>query len=209
MYLFSRSRTAHPARFPEAVGAAGELGRKAAGITGLDISAWTSVMSPDAGRIVWTTFFESLADWEAASDKLAVDAGFAEMVRQSDDLFVGPLEDGMVTLLTPLPEQTGEQMNYVAVVSAKLANGRYSEGIAQGLALAEAATRIGGVPTMFAIANTGPYGSVEWFSAASDISTLEASEHAVNGDPSFVKMVDEAGPCFQPDALQAIYRRIA
>jgi hypothetical protein len=184
-----------------------EITATANAVTGLEISAWTSVMSPSAGDIVWTAFFETLAEWEAASDKLAADADYNSAVERGDGLFTGPVIDQMASLLSPLPEG-GPDATYVAVVTAVAANGQISAAVQHGLAIAESATKVGGLTTVFAMATTGPYGGVSWFTGAPSIAALEAAANSINADPAFLQLVDSGGNLFQTGATQTTYRRV-
>lgn len=205
MYLFTRSRridTEHTVKAMEWVVTATEDVRR---ITGQQIDAWVAVMSPEVGTVVWTLFAEHLTDIEAAGDKLAADAGFMKSVEKADDYFDGPMADGLATIVHGEPDPSA---TYVAAVSAAAANGRLTDAITGGIEIAEAATRIGGQPTAFAVAATGPYGGVMWFTSSPDLATLEAGEAAANGDPEFLAMVDRISPAYLPGAMQSIYRRI-
>jgi len=207
MFLFARSRRMHSGRVPAAMEWVVRATEQARQITGQRIDAWTAVMSPEVGTVTWTLFAEHLADIETAGDKLAVDPAFLRSVEESESLFDGPISDGLATIVhaTPDLEQPG---GYVAVVTATAANGRLTDAMALGIEVADAATRVGGQPTVFAIANTGGYGNVMWFTASPDIQTLEASEAAVNADADFLALVDRLGSAFAPGAMQSIYRRI-
>ena len=207
MYLFARSRRMHSGRVPAAMEGVVRTTEQARQITGQQIDAWTAVMSPEVGTVTWTLFAEHLVDIETAGDKLAVDAGFMRSVEESDSLFDGPISDGLATIVhgTPDLEQPG---SYVAVVTATAANGRLTDAIASWIELTDAVTRLGGQPTVFAVASTGVYGQVMWFTGSPDIQTLEAGESAINADADFLAMVDRAGTAFAPGAMQSIYRRI-
>jgi len=197
----------HSGRVPAAMEWVVRATEQARQITGQQIDAWTAVMSPEVGTVTWTLFAEHLADIETAGDKLAVDAGFMRSVEESDSLFDGPISDGLATIVhgTPDLDQPG---GYVAVVTATAANGRLTDAISLGIEVADAATRVGGQPTVFAIANTGGYGNVMWFTASPDIQTLEAGEAAVNTDADFLAMVDRAGTAYAPGASQTLYRKV-
>lgn len=207
MYLFTRSRridTEHTVKAMEWVVTATEDVRR---ITGQQIDAWVAVMSPEVGTVVWTLFAEHLTDIEAAGDKLAADAGFMKSVEKADDYFDGPMVDGLASVIHGFDPE-GDPPGYVAVVTAAAANGRLSDAVAGGIEIAEAATRIGGQPTAFAVAATGPYGGVMWFTSSPDLATLEAGEAAANGAPEFLALVDRISPAYLPGATQTIYRRI-
>jgi hypothetical protein len=207
MYLFTRSRRIDPEHAAKAmewvVTATGDACR----ITGLEIRAWVAVMSPEVGTVVWTIFAEHLADIETAGDKLVADSDFSKSAEKADDYFDGPMSDGLATIVHGAIDPD-EPVGYVAVVGAVAANGRLSDAITGGIELAQAATRIGGQETAFAVAATGTYGGVMWFTGSPDIATLEASEAAANADPEFLAMVDRLGAAYLPGATQTIYRRV-
>ena len=207
MYLFTRTRTAHPGHFMTAMTFATEITATARAVSGVEIHAWISVMSPSAGDIVWTAWFDTLADWEVATDKLGADAAYNSAVEKSDGLFTGPVIDQMASLLSPLPE--GEpDATYVTVVTAVAANGQIGAAVQFGLAMAETATKLGGLNTSFAMATTGPYGGVMWFTGAPTIAAMDAAANAFNSDPAFLQLVDSGGNLFQNGATQTTYRRI-
>ena len=103
MYLFSRSRQLNPANARKGAGLAVEIGQKVREITGLDLSVWTTALSTDVGMISWVALVEHLTDLEAATDKLAVDGAFGDLIEQNDALFVGPATDTLSQLVSGMP----------------------------------------------------------------------------------------------------------
>ena len=161
----------------------------------------------DAGTVVWATFVDDLTALEQAGDKLNVDGGFNDRVRDGEQLFSSPISDSLAQIIHGAPNP--EPGQYVSVVTAQLANGRMTDGIAAAISIAEAAERIGGVPTSVSLGVTGAYGGIAWLSSFADIAALEAAEGAINSDASFVSLVDSSGTCYQAGAQQAIYRRLS
>jgi len=207
MYLFTRSRRIDPGKVSGAMEWVVKATEDARRITGQQLDAWVAVMSPEVGTVVWTLFAEHLADIEAAGDKLVADSAFTKSAEKADDLFDGPMVDQLATVVTDL-DMEADPPGYVAVVTATAANGRLTDAITGGIALAEAATRIGGQPTAFAVASTGPYGGVMWFTGSPDIQTLEASEAAANTNEEFLAQVNSLGTAYAPGVMQTIYRRV-
>ena len=207
MYLFSRTRRVRPGRAPGAMEWVVRATEQARQITGQRIDAWTAVMSPEVGTVTWVVYTEHLVDIETAGDKLALDAAFNQSVEESDDLFDGPVTDGLATIVHGTPD-LGQPGSYSAAVVATAANGRLRDAITSGIEIATAATRIGGQETVFACANTGVYGQVMWISTSADIQSLEASEAAVNADADFLAQVDAVASAYLPNVTQSIYRRI-
>ena len=207
MYLFTRRRSIDSSRATEAIPWAIETAAKATQITGLPVNAWTSMWGEDAGTVVWAAFVDDLTALEQAGDKLNVDGGFNDRVRDGEQLFSSPIADSLSQIIHGAPNP--EPGQYVSVVTAQLANGRMTDGIAAAISIAEAAERIGGIPTSVSLGVTGAYGNLAWLSSYADIAALEAAEGAVNSDASFVSLVDSSGTCYQAGAQQAIYRRLS
>ncbi|MDP2289886.1 MAG: hypothetical protein Q8M22_01770 [Actinomycetota bacterium] len=207
MYLFNRGRVAHPDHFTDAVAWAVDIAGKASSVAGVQVEAWASVLSPDAGTIVWTAVFDTLTDCEAAMDKLGADSAYNAAVTSGAPLFTGTVTDGLLNLITG-PTGTEPDYAYVASVQAVAANGQIAAAMQHGVAIAAAATATGGLTTMFGAEVTGPYGGVRWLTGAPSIAALEASMVAVNSDPAFVALVDGGGGVFQPGAQQLLFRRI-
>ena len=208
MYLFNRSRVARPDDVPGAIAWAVDIAGKASSIGGMQVSAWISVLSVDAGTIVWTAAFETLSDWETAMTKLAADDGYNKAVASGSQLFRGGVSDGMLNLISGMTDEAAD-FAYVAVVRATAANGQIGAAMQQGVALAAAATKTGGLNTIFGAQVTGAYGGVEWLTGAPSIAALEASLQAINSDPSFLALVDSGGTVYQSDAAQSLFRRLS
>ena len=97
MYLFTRSRRVDPGDFAKAMESVVEITDHARKVTGQQIDAWSAVMSPEVGTIVWTLWAEGLAQIEQAGDALVGDSGFMKLVEKTDDHFDGPYADGVAT----------------------------------------------------------------------------------------------------------------
>ena len=86
------------------------------------------------------------------------------------------------------------------------ANGQQRAALAGGVEIAEASTRITGVPGMFLVDSTGPYGGYAWTSGFADIDALQQAEAALAADAGWLELIDRVGPAYQQGAAQAIYR---
>jgi hypothetical protein len=209
MYLFTRSRQAEPGEFTKALEFTVEITATVRKITGREVDAWTAVMSPEVGTIVWSMWAEHLVEIEAAADKLASDSGYMKAVEKADDYFDGPVVDGLASLLHGAPDPDAAPPNYVAVVAAEAANGRMSDAITGGIEVAEFATRVSGQNTMFTLNATGPYGGVAWITGNPDIESLEAGEAALMADPGWLDLVNRVGTAYGPNVTSTFYRRLA
>jgi hypothetical protein len=213
MYLYSR-RVTMSTNSPKAREWVAHITEKASQVTGWQLSLFTRVMSSDVGTMMWSAVLPDLGSVEAGGDKLAVDNGFIELQEQGAQYTIqGTLHDALSTILYPTElANDGRQINYGASVESTLASGHLADGIAIGVEIAERAQNITGVPTLFAIDNTGNYGGVRWLTGYADIQELERAEQALNSNADFATFIDtRAANAFtsHPGAtVQAIFRRV-
>jgi len=207
MYLFTRSRRMATGDPAGAIAWVVGITEQVRTITGRQVDAWGSVLSPDAGLIVWSTWVEHLSELEQANDKLMAAPEYLESVAAGEAVGGGPVVDGLATLvhgeIDPAASTT-----YVAVASAVAAPGHLSDAITSGIEIADHATRVSGQPTVFVVGSTGPYGGCAWLTAAPDIDTVERGEAALMSDPEWLKLIDRVGTSYNNDAAQSMYRRI-
>ena len=208
MYLFTRAGRFGPGSIREAMGFVGTITEKVHQETGLEVHAWASTLSPDLGTTVWATFVEDLEELEQAQDKLAVSDAFTEIAEQGARLFVGPLTDGLASVVSGARDPSGPLPAYVTVARAAAANGSLKGAMEHGVEIAEAATRITGVPTMFLVDATGPYGGCRWSTAFADIASLQRAEEQLQQDETWLALIDRVGQSYTQGAVQSIFRRI-
>jgi hypothetical protein len=205
MYLFARRRRINPARGRAAVGVALEGATRVREATGLTVWVWSPVLSAEFGTMVWSTRVEHLAELEAADDKL-MSSEFGDWIEQNDGMFTGPTEDSVLQVLHGTPsDQPGA---YVQVARAVCANGAMSEAMGFGTEIAEAASRITGLQTMFGSSVTGPFGGVAWLTGVADLGAVEAANAALAADDEWRKLMDRAGHAFQAGVTTSLLRRL-
>jgi hypothetical protein len=208
MYLFTRAGTFRPGAVRSATAFVGAVTEKVRQETGEDVHAYLATMSPEVGTCAWAVFVESLDELVAIDDKLAVSEDYLDLVEQAGELWAGPLQDSLGTVVHGAPDASGPLPGYVTVARARAANGRLADAMAGGVEIAEAATRIGGVPTMFVVDGTGPFGGCRWISGHADIGSVQRSEAALMADPAWPALIDRIGTAYENDASQAVYRRL-
>ena len=162
------------------------------------------MFSPDLGTVVWAVFVEDLAVLEQANDKLATSDSYIDLVDRGAKLFAGSATDSLAQVIAGETEAPTPQ--YVSVARAVGANGQLRAALAGGVEIAEASTRITGVPTMFLVDSTGPYGGCAWTSGFADIDALQQAAAALAADAGWLELIDRVGPAYQQGAAQAIYR---
>jgi hypothetical protein len=212
MYLFSRQLRFGPGNTREHMEWALGQTEKVNQITGLQVSLFMQVYSPEVGRIGWSTFVPDLATLEAAGDKLNADDSFIAAVDKGSAMTVGGASDTLSQVIYGEPDPN-RQIEYVTVVQAVCATGNVARGMEAGVELAQRAEKIMGTPSLFLADVTGSYGGVGWASGFENVQALESAQQALNSDPSWAKFVDKATAGVYADepslTTQTIYRRIA
>jgi hypothetical protein len=206
MYLFTRAVRFAPGSTRDVISFVGEVTDQVRQGTGLDFHAWSSTLSPEVGTVVWAVFAEDLATLEQANDKLAASDAFTDLIDRGASLLACSPTDTLAQVVAGDVDPAAPTSQYVGVAQAVPANGSLQAALAGGVEIAEASTRITGVPTLFCVASTGPFGGCAWVSGFDDVGALDRSEAALNADPSWVELIDRVGPAFAPGATQDIYR---
>ncbi len=209
MYLFTRTAHLKTGNPTAGMTFAHEVSHLVSEHTNHQMQVWTSMYSPGMGTIVWSSWFESLVELERISDKLATDGPYLHMLSDAVELFEGPVDDALLEPLFGAPDPA-RSTQYVSVVSATPASGRFIDATMKGIEIAERATAISSTPTMFARSITGTYGSVCWITSCESIEELESSEKLLMADEEWTSLVDSSSVCFQEDPAgtrQLIFRR--
>jgi hypothetical protein len=208
MYLFTRrTRLSHAAGLQWAV----DISEKVRQVTGHDVQLWGHVYSPGFGTITWTAWFEDLPHLESFGDKLEADEGFRMMSGEGSSFTQDGVDDGLLQPLVGQPDPDRD-VQYVTAVQAVCAGGNARRAMALGAQIAERATQVTGVPTIFARSLSGPYGGVGWLTGHEDIAGVERASDALASDEAWSGLIDSAEGAFVEEpsvTVQTIHRRLA
>jgi hypothetical protein len=210
MYLFTRSVRIRLGHLQESAAWSLELTEKVNQVTAIDASLWTPVFSPGLGTLVWAAMVEDLAALEASDAKLLADPDYVALVEKGAQFAEDrPIDDALWQLVHDDPDAASANARYVNVVRAVLAPGHMVKGVSLGVEIAQRSKAITGRPTSFAVAETGPYGGVEWMTLADSAEQVQQAQAALAAATDFAQLVDRAnGTAYQTGATQTIYRRI-
>ena len=210
MYLFTR-RVRLGGKVSDSISWAGAITEGVNKASGLEIGLWAPAYSPGVGTAVWAAFVPDLPTLEGAMDRIAGDSACVDLIDRGTDFVIpGSADDSLGMILHGEPDPDRE-VTYVAVVSSTMAAGALGRGVALGIEIAQAAEAITGLPTSFLVEVTGNYGGVSWITAFADAAEMERAEMTLNGDQSFVELIDKNSGVYtdHPGATtQAIFRRI-
>ncbi len=161
MYLFNRQIRFGPGNTRDQMAWALGQTEKVNQITGLPVSLFMEVYSPQVGAVGWSTFVPDLAALEAAGDKLQADDSFVAATDKGAAMTVGGATDSLAQVIYGDPDPT-RQIEYVTVVRAVCATGNVAKGMEAGVELAQRAEKIMSTPSLFLADVTGNYGGVAW-----------------------------------------------
>jgi hypothetical protein len=210
MYLFTRSARLGPGNPVEQAAWAVRMTEKVNEISEVEVALWSRVFSPGLGTMAWTASVEELATLEAVETKLLADSSYLDLVEQGAKYNSGQAtDDSLLQLVHADPDAGNGQPQYASVVDAVMTPGSTVKGIEAGVEIAQAAKKITGRPTSFALASTGAYGGVAWISLYDSIEQLQKAEQDISANAGFATQVDKLGPLFQPSTTtQSMYRRL-
>jgi hypothetical protein len=212
MYLFSRRIRFGPGNTRKSMEWALAQTETVNKITGLPVSLFMQVYSPEVGVVAWSTFVPDLPTLEAAGDKLNADDGWVSGVDAGSSMTVGGADDLLAQVIYGEPDPN-RQIEYATVVQTVCATGNVGKGMEVGVELAQRAEKVMGTPVLFTAGVTGSYGSVGWLSGYENAQALEAAQQALASDQDWAQFVDKKTAGVYTDdpnqSTQLIYRRLA
>jgi len=211
MYLFTRRARLANGNTRKAITWAADITERTNKISGVEFSLYQGVLSPEVGTLVWSTFLPDLATFEAASDKLNADDGYLGALDDGAKFLAGGADDGLVQLVHGAPDPN-RRVEYVTVNRAVCASGQLTAGVGAGIAIAQKAEQISGIPTLVGMDVTGSYGGVTWITGHEDVRAMESAEATLMADPSWGETIDRQTAGIYSEApeltTQLIYRRM-
>ena len=212
MYLFSRRIRLAPGNTRKSMEWALAQTESVNKITGLPVSLFMQVYSPEVGVMAWSTFVPDLTTLEAAGDKLNADEGFASAVDAGSSMTVGGADDLLAQVIYGEPDPN-RQIEYATAVQTVCATGSVGRGMEAGVELAQRAEQVMGTPVLFLANVTGNYGTVGWLSGYENVQAMESAQQALTSDADWAQFVDQKTSGVYTDdpsaTTQLIFRRLA
>jgi hypothetical protein len=209
-YLFTRSVQLGRANVLESMAWSVKITEKANAVSETPIALWSSTMSPDFGRLTWSTAVEDLASITAMQDKLLADPGYLDLAEEGTGFTDGTgATDGLVRLVHADREGV-ETAQFSTVVRTVVAPGAWVSGTVLGVEIAQRAKGVTGRPTSFGVSQSGTYGEVGWVTLHDSIDQVQAASEALAADAGFAKLLDDNAATWIPGSgTQVINRRVA
>jgi len=157
--------------------------------------------------VLWGAALPDLEALEGAFDKLMAESSYVEAIEQADRLFTTPIHD-TVSVLVHGEIGDDTRPEYITVVEGACAPGSMGRALAAGVEIAQRATEVTGIQTLFLSEVTNAFGAVSWAASAPSIREVERGQAALAADPGWVELIDRHGTEFAPGTVTTLYRRI-
>jgi hypothetical protein len=167
-------------------------------------------MSPDVGRLTWSTVAEDLSSLTAMQDKLLADPAYIDLVEEGAGFTDGNGATDALVRFVHADRDGVATAQYSTVVRTVVAPGAWVSGAVLGVEIAQRAKAITGRPTSFVASQSGTYGEVGWIALYDSIDQVQAASEALAADAGFAKLLDDnAGTWLPGSGTQVINRRVA
>lgn len=164
-----------------------------------DLMLWRADFGYPVGTVSWSAWVESHADLNAGFASLMTDDGYFEMLAKGRDFLTAPAEDFLRQALHGGPAQEAPPIGAVTTVTtAVVAGGKYDDGVAWGIDMAQLVEEITKLPTFFLLDTYGTFGQVTWLSGAPDLASADVAAGAVNTNDKYMKALGDVGELFVP-----------
>lgn len=187
------------------------VAKRSNSLTGRDTQVWSAFMSPDANRLTWSAWFETLQDLETATDKLQADTDFIRLTDRAVNLTDGTVHDSVIRTISADPI-VSPSAQYRASTFTVMSPGHYAEALSLGAEIAAQAERYTDLPTLFVESLAGPFGQVGFVSYYDSMARFEEAQDVLRATPEWSKLLDSTEGLFveNPRETQTIIeRRIA
>jgi hypothetical protein len=180
-------------------------------VSGRELALWSVGFGAPLGTMMFAMRVEGVADFQEVSARVLADQEYHAKLAAGTAFIGGPSEDSLLQPLNiELPEDHPPVGSVAALTSAVMANGSYEAAIGWGLDMAEHATKVTGIQTMFAMPQYGPFGAVTWIGVSENAAGADAANAALNGDADYIKKLGAAGELFvEGSGMRVLATRIA
>jgi len=211
MYLFTRSVRFAPGHLADSMAWAVGMADRVNTGTDLDVRLFSRVFSPGLGTVAFATFVEGLQALHDANDALMGDAGYLAAVDEGAAFIDSNPDDALLQIVHGAPDPS-RAVTYVSTVRTVIANGMIQRGVDVGVQISQHAEKVTGVPTLFGVSMSGPYGSVGWTTGYESVQHFQDAEGALTTDPEWLALLDgEAATAYADSAFaseQLVWRLV-
>ena len=200
MQLFSRTAvlTGEPTK---AMAWAVKIGEYVTQKTGRPVATWAGQFGVPIGTVIWSSFVEGLADFQAAFGGLPGDPGYLALGAEGAAFNTTPHVAMMRQVIVGGPTAGGTPPGIGAVTTATTAicnAARLADAMAWGAELAAYVGEVTGQTSAFLSDVHGPFGQVTWINGAPDAATADAAADKINADPGFLQRIGGLSDLFVP-----------
>ena len=179
--------------------------------TDLHVGLWSVMFGAPIGTMVFSTFVDSRAIFEASTRSLMTNDEYLAKIDQALEWTAAPPTD---TLREVVHQGGGEYRraevgNAVQIITAEVAAGQYGYAMTWCAEITDLVSSITDVPALFLKDVYGQFGQVTWLASFTDLTEVDRAQEALNKDPDYLAKVDNGGELFIPGSgTQGLAQRI-
>lgn len=180
--------------------------------TGKETALWVGLSGAGPGTLVFSAFYESMADFATAAERLMGDDRYLEGIAEGRQHLFGPPEDRHIEIIhTSGGEYRRPGLGgIVQLTTATPALGKVSAAIGWGVQINDLVSEIIGQPALFGRSLAGPFGELAWIGTSPDASAFDSAQAATMKDPRYLASIDEGTINFEGGSGRVLLaRRVA
>ncbi len=180
--------------------------------TGKETALWAGLSGGAPGTLVFSAFYENMADFASATETLMDDEQYLEGVAEGRQHLFGPPEDRHIEIIhTSGSEYRRPGLGgIVQLTTATPALGKIGAAIGWGVQISDLVSEIVGQPVLFGRSLAGPFGELAWIGTSQDAGAYDSTQEATMKDPRYLASVDEGTPNFEGGSGRVLLaRRVA
>jgi hypothetical protein len=198
---------------PLEVGAwAGEITELVNDRTHLNVSLWQGLFGGPVGTMAWSALIDNLTALEVATDTLATDPAYLDLIAKARDWTRGAPED---SLLRMVHTAGGDYVRpgvgaYSEITTAIPAEGKLVKAAAFGVQIADMHSQLTHASVLFCSSAYGAFGEMRWLALYDSAAAVDTAAELVAKDDDYGAKLDDAGDLFvEGSARRMLARRIA
>ena len=203
MNLFGRWLSVDPQRAAEGYTYGVELARRVSETTGLKVATWMPLFGASSGGITFSCRVDSLAAMGAASEKLAGDKGYQDLLAKNGGKLIGPMED-QISQFVSIAGEPNLAGNYASIISAQMGLGKLIEAMGWAVEVLDHVVALTGVGGSLVQGLFGPFGTVAWIGLYENLAQLDEATAKQMADTTYIEMVNHAGGLFVTGSVSSV-----
>lgn len=165
--------------------------------TGTPWWAWAVLSGRPFGSFILSTRHDGFADMLESAMKVGASPAFQNISSEFGGVLAHPAETALNEVIG-VQGEVGEPKPIMVLTRATISGGRLSDALAWSAKALEHVSTMTGSGGLLTMSSTATMFQVGWMVGYDDAAQVDAAVATLNGDASYVTLLDEAGGMFVP-----------